>query len=35
MFHYMPGRGAEAPTKLLKPFTGFLQTDGYAVYNKK
>lgn len=30
----MCGRGVKAPDELLKPFKGFLQTDGYAVYNK-
>jgi transposase len=29
---YQPGRGQEGPKKLLKDFTGVLQTDAYPVY---
>lgn len=32
-FDYQPGRGREGPEKVLKDFTGHLQTDGYAVYD--
>jgi transposase len=32
LFDYQPGRGQEGPKKLLKDFTGVLQSDGYAVY---
>jgi transposase len=32
LFDYREGRGREGPTECLKDFTGFLQTDGYAVY---
>ena len=31
-YDYRQGRGSEGPTKLLKNFTGYLQTDGYSVY---
>lgn len=31
-YDYQQGRGREGPTKLLKNFTGYLQTDGYSVY---
>ena len=32
MFDYREGRGREGPTECLKDFKGYLQTDGYAVY---
>lgn len=32
-FDYRPGRGREGPAELLKNFTGYLQTDGYNVYD--
>lgn len=32
-FDYQPGRGGEAPQKILKDFEGFLQTDAYVVYD--
>ncbi len=31
-FDYREGRGREGPMKLLENFTGYLQTDGYGVY---
>jgi transposase len=31
-FDYQDGRGAEAPKELLNSFKGYLQTDGYTVY---
>ena len=31
-YDYQQGRGREGPMKLLKSFTGYLQTDGYSVY---
>lgn len=34
LFDYRKGRGREGPTELLKSFKGYLQTDGYAVYNQ-
>lgn len=34
LFDYRQGRGREGPDELLKSFKGFLQTDGYAVYDK-
>ena len=33
LFDYQPGRGREGPSKMLKDFTGHLQTDGYAAYH--
>jgi transposase len=33
LFDYRPGRGREGPEDILKDFTGFLQTDGYAGYD--
>ena len=33
LFDYRPGRGREGPTEILKGFNGFLQTDGYGVYD--
>ena len=32
-FDYQPGRGREGPTNILNGFTGYLQTDGYGVYD--
>lgn len=32
LFDYREGRGREGPTECLKGFKGYLQTDGYAVY---
>ncbi len=34
LFDYREGRGREGPTKLLKDYKGYLQTDGYAVYEQ-
>lgn len=34
LFDYQPTRGAPAPRRILDGFTGYLQTDGYSVYNK-
>ena len=31
-FDYQKGRGREGPRELLKDFTGYLQSDGYGVY---
>lgn len=33
LFDYRPGRGRDGPTQILKNFHGFLQTDGYSVYD--
>jgi transposase len=33
LFDYREGRGREGPQKLLKNYNGFLQSDGYAVYD--
>ncbi|MDX2432777.1 MAG: IS66 family transposase [Bacteroides sp.] len=33
MFDYQEGRSREGPRKLLSDFKGYLQTDGYAVYD--
>ena len=33
-FDYRQGRGSEGPMELLKNFTGYLQTDGYGVYEQ-
>jgi len=33
LFDYRPGRGSEAPREILENFKGFLQTDGYSVYD--
>lgn len=33
IFDYQPGRSGEGPRKCLKDFKGYLQTDGYEVYN--
>jgi transposase len=32
-YDYRQGRGREGPAKLLENFTGYLQTDGYSVYD--
>jgi len=32
LFDYREGRGREGPNECLNNFSGFLQTDGYAVY---
>lgn len=34
LFEYQRGRNKEGPAKMLKDFTGFLQTDGYAAYDQ-
>jgi len=34
LFDYRKGRGREGPKELLETFSGFLQTDGYAVYDE-
>jgi transposase len=34
LFDYREGRGREGPTKLLESYQGYLQTDGYAVYEQ-
>lgn len=34
MFDYQQGRGKTAPGKILDKFRGYLQTDGYAVYEQ-
>lgn len=34
LFDYREGRGREGPREILKNFTGYLQTDGYAVYEE-
>jgi transposase len=33
LFDYREGRGREGPTECLRDFSGYLQTDGYAVYD--
>ena len=33
LFDYQEGRGREGPVKVLEKFTGYLQTDGYTVYD--
>ena len=33
VFDYQEGRGREGPIEMLKDFTGYLQTDGYQVYD--
>lgn len=33
LFDYQHGRSREGPSKLLKDFKGYLQTDGYTVYD--
>ena len=32
-FDYQQGRGREGPQQVLEGYTGYLQTDGYSVYN--
>lgn len=32
-YHYCQGRGREGPMKLLENFKGYMQTDGYGVYD--
>lgn len=32
-FDYQEGRGREGPMEILENFTGYLQTDGYSVYD--
>jgi hypothetical protein len=32
-FDYQEGRGREGPTQILENFRGYLQTDGYSVYD--
>jgi transposase len=32
-YDYQPGRSKKGPVGLLKDFTGYLQTDGYSVYD--
>lgn len=34
LFDYCPGRGKEWPREILKNYKGFIQTDGYPVYNE-
>jgi len=34
IFNYQKGRGAKAPQAMLDNFKGYLQTDGYVVYDK-
>jgi len=34
VFDYQRGRNKDAPKKILDDFHGYLQTDGYAVYNQ-
>ncbi|MDZ7693879.1 MAG: IS66 family transposase [Balneolaceae bacterium] len=34
LFDYQPTRGAPGPRRILEDFTGYLQTDGYGVYQK-
>jgi transposase len=34
LFDYREGRGREGPTELLKNYRGYLQTDGYGVYEQ-
>ncbi|MBU1900801.1 IS66 family transposase [Patescibacteria group bacterium] len=33
LFSYQPSREREGPDEMLKNFSGYLQTDGYAAYN--
>jgi transposase len=33
LFDYQPGRGREGPQQMLQNFKGYLQTDGYSVYD--
>jgi transposase len=34
LFDYQKGRGRDGPRELLKNFSGYLQTDGYSVYDE-
>src|SRR5690606_34379842 len=34
LFDYQMGRGMNAPMGMLKDFQGYLQSDGYAVYDR-
>ena len=34
VFQYRKGRGANGPKEMLATFKGYLQTDGYIVYDK-
>jgi transposase len=34
LFDYREGRGRDGPNELLKNFSGYLQTDGYGVYDQ-
>jgi transposase len=34
LFDYQKGRGVTGPERILRDYTGMLQTDGYEVYNK-
>lgn len=34
LFDYQPTRGADGSQRILKDFKGYLQTDGYGVYNR-
>lgn len=34
LFDYQPGRGRDGPTAMLDAFNGYLQTDGYVVYEE-
>ena len=34
IFDYQKGRGKDGPRKILENFKGYLQTDGYGVYNE-
>ncbi len=34
MFDYRPGRGREGPDDILKDYEGYLQADGYVVYEE-
>ncbi len=34
IFHYRKGRGQHGPKEILKNYSGYLQSDGYVVYDK-
>lgn len=34
LFHYRKGRGAHGPKEMLQSYEGWLQADGYSVYDK-
>lgn len=34
VFHYRKGRGMQGPKEFLKDYQGYLQSDGYGVYDK-